>query len=138
VPSDIAAQNTEDGSRGGKKRHKQHLQGVTAMANSDGGDNEEAGGSGVARITTAIGSSKHQARSPTDHFERLLEEACPNHVYPIKHKLRDCGMMKNFMISGSLTQGIGIDEVQGKGDMTPFPEEDTVMMIYDGCPTLHV
>jgi hypothetical protein len=23
-----------------------------------------------------------------DHFERLLEETCPNHSYPVKHKLR--------------------------------------------------
>jgi hypothetical protein len=50
------------------------------VANGDGGDNEKAGGSGVACVTTAVGSSKRQARPPTDHFERLLEEACPNHT----------------------------------------------------------
>jgi hypothetical protein len=37
-----------------------------------------------------------------DCFEKLLEETYPNHAYPIKHKLRDCGMIKNFMASGSL------------------------------------
>jgi hypothetical protein len=42
-------------------------------------------------------SVNRQACPPTTHFERLLEEACPNHVYPIKHKLKDCDMMKNFM-----------------------------------------
>jgi hypothetical protein len=31
-----------------------------------------------------------------DHFEKFLEETCPNHVYPIKHKIRDCGMIKNL------------------------------------------
>jgi hypothetical protein len=42
-------------------------------------------------------------RPPTNHFERLLKETCPNHTYPIKHKLRECGMMKNFIALGSLT-----------------------------------
>jgi hypothetical protein len=41
----------------------------------------------------------------------LLKEACPNHVYPIKHKHKDCDMMKNFMISGSFTRGMELDEV---------------------------
>jgi hypothetical protein len=47
-------------------------------------------------------SGKHQARPPTDHFKKLLEETCPNHAYHIKNKLRDSGMMKNFKASGSL------------------------------------
>jgi hypothetical protein len=69
---------------------------------------------------------------PTDHFEKLLEETCPNHAYPVKHKLRDCGMMKNFMTSRSLTRGMEVDEVPDEGDATTFPGEDVVMMIYDG------
>jgi hypothetical protein len=48
----------------------------------------------------AIGSSKHQARPPMDHFEKLLEEAYPNHAYPIKHKLWDYGLVRSFMTSG--------------------------------------
>jgi hypothetical protein len=36
---------------------------------------------------TATRSGKCQARSPIDHIERLLEEAYPNHAYPVKHKL---------------------------------------------------
>jgi hypothetical protein len=96
VLSGITVQNAEEGARGDKKRCKQHLQGVAAVADSDGGDNKEADSSGVARVVTAAGNSKRLAWPPTDHFERLLEEVCPNHTYPIKHKLRDCGMMKNF------------------------------------------
>jgi hypothetical protein len=86
----------------------------------------------MARVATAAGSSKRQARPPIDHIERLLEEACPNHSYPIKHKLRGYGMMKNFMVLGSLTRGIGLDEASRESDAAPFPNEDTVMMIYDG------
>jgi hypothetical protein len=37
------------------------LQGIIVVANGDSGDNEEAGSSGVARIGTTVGSSKHQA-----------------------------------------------------------------------------
>jgi hypothetical protein len=55
------------------------------------------------RVMTTRRSSKHQAQPPTDHIEKLLEEAYPNHVYAIKNKLWECGMMKNFMVSGSLT-----------------------------------
>jgi hypothetical protein len=57
----------------------------------------------VVRVTASVGSGKRLARLPTDHFEKILEETCPNYAYPIKHKLRDCGVMKNFMASGSLT-----------------------------------
>jgi hypothetical protein len=72
------------------------------MADGDCVDNKEAVGSSVACIMTAAGSSRLHARPPTDHFERQLEEACPNQAYPVKHKIRDCGMIKNFMALGSL------------------------------------
>jgi hypothetical protein len=76
---------------------------------------------------------KRQARPLMDHFERLLEEAWPNHTYPVKHKLKDYGLKKNFMTSGSLTWGKELEgDPRGKGT-TPFPRE-VVMMVYDGCP----
>jgi hypothetical protein len=66
----------------GKKRHKQHPQRVMTAAGYDGGNNKEAGGSGVGHIATAAHSGKHHAQPPIDHFERLLEVAYPNHAYP--------------------------------------------------------
>jgi hypothetical protein len=83
---------------------------------------------------TAARSGKHQARPPIDHFKKLLEEAYPNHAYPVKHKLRDCDMMKNFMISGFRTQGIELDEVTDESDMMPFPGEAAFMTVYGGRP----
>jgi hypothetical protein len=71
---------------------------------------------------------------PTYHLERILEKACPNHAYPIMHKVRECGMMNNFMVSRSLTRGMELDKVLNEDDVTPFPREDTIMMIYNGCP----
>jgi hypothetical protein len=85
----------------------------------------------VARVVVTIGSGKRQAWPPTDHFEKLLEEMYPNHAYPVKYKLRDYDIMKNFMVSGSLTWGMEADEDLDEGGVPPFPREDTVMMIYD-------
>jgi hypothetical protein len=60
----------------------------------------------MVRIMAVVGSGKCQAQPPMDHFEKLLEETCPNHAYSVKHKHWDCGMIKNFMASGSLTRGM--------------------------------
>jgi hypothetical protein len=84
-------------------------------------------------VSAVAGSGKHQARPPTDLFEKILEETCPNHAYPVKHELRDCGMMNNFMSLGSLMRGMEADKDPDEGGATPFPGEDTVMTIYDGC-----
>jgi hypothetical protein len=65
-----------------------------------------------------------------DHFERLFEEVCPNHAYAIKHKLRDCSLMKNFMAKWSLSWGMEVDEAPIKDDATPFLGEGTVMTIF--------
>jgi hypothetical protein len=86
---------------------------------------------------TAARSGKHQARLPTNYSERLLEEACPNHAYPLKQKLKDCCMMKNFMTSGSLTRDKEPEEDLGRNDVMPFPRKDAVMTVYDdGHPPL--
>jgi hypothetical protein len=57
----------------------------------------EAGGSDMKCVSIAMHSDKHPWRLPTYHFKRLLEEACLNHAYPIRHKLKDCGKMKSFI-----------------------------------------
>jgi hypothetical protein len=43
-------------------------------------------------------------------------------------------MMKNFMILGSLTWGMELEEDSGGSDTMPFPWEDVVMTVYNGCP----
>jgi hypothetical protein len=134
VSSDAAIHDAKEGAKGSKKRRKQCPQWVTTTANYDGGNDEKADGSDMEHVAIAARSGKRQARPPTDHFGRLLNEVCPNHAYPVKHKLKDCDMMKNFMISWSLTQAIELDEDPGGSDTIPFPGEDAVMMVYDGCP----
>jgi hypothetical protein len=100
----------------------------------DDGNEWEAGGFDVRRISITANSDKHQARPPTDLFKRLLEEACPIHAYPIMHKFKDYDMMWSFMTLGSLTWGAELDEDPGGSDTMPFPRENAVSMVYGGCP----
>jgi hypothetical protein len=113
--------------RRGKKRCKQHPQVGMTMTDHDDG---KAGGFGRGCITAAMCNDKHQARPPTDHLKRLLEEACPNHAYSIRDKLKN----KSFMISGSLTRGTELEEDPGGSDTMPFPREDAIMTVYGGRP----
>jgi hypothetical protein len=129
VPSSIVVQ----GAKGGKKRRKRCPHGVAVTADYN---DKKTDDSDMEYIATAGCSVKCQAWPPTDHFERLFVEACPNHAYLIKHKLKDCGMMKNFMTSRSLTREKELEEDMGKSDSTPFNEEDAVMMVSGGCPSL--
>jgi hypothetical protein len=41
-------------------------------------------------------------------------------------------MMKNFMTLGALTKGKEPEGDMGRKGMTPFPEEEVIMMIYGG------
>jgi hypothetical protein len=96
--------------------------------------NGETAGSGMRHTLTAGCNDKRQARLPMDHFKRLLDEACPNHAYPVRHKLKDCGMMRSFMTSGSITWGAELDEGPDGSDMTPFPEKNVIMTLYGDAP----
>jgi hypothetical protein len=98
---DVAVHRAKEGVEGGKKRCKQWPQ--VTMTDHNDGNNGEAGGSSVRCILTTTHNDKWQARLLTDHFKSLLGEACPNHVYPVSLKLKDCGMRRSFMTSGSLT-----------------------------------
>jgi hypothetical protein len=114
APSDIVVQDTKEGAKGDKKRRKQCPQWVADIANYDSGNDEKAGGSIMGHVMTTTCSGKRQLWLPTNHFEKLLEEANPNHVYPVKQKLGDCDMMKNFMMSSSLTQGMELNDAPEK------------------------
>jgi hypothetical protein len=43
-------------------------------------------------------------------------------------------MMKNFIVSWPLTRDLEPKEDSGRRDVMPFPEEDAVLMVYDGHP----
>jgi hypothetical protein len=69
-----------------------------------------------------------------NYFKRLLEEACPNHAYPVRHELKNCDMMRCFMTSGSITWSAKLNEGSNGSDTTSFPKENVIMMVYGGCP----
>jgi hypothetical protein len=99
-------------------------------------DNIKVDSSAIECIAAAGRSIKCQAQPLIDHFKRLLEEACLNHVYPIKHKLKDYIMMKNFMTSGYLARYKEPEQDPGANDAMPFLGEDSVMTEGgDTCPT---
>jgi hypothetical protein len=66
-----------------------------------------------------------------DHLEKLLEATCLNHSYPIKHKLKNYTMMKNFMTSGALSRGKKFEGDPGGKGTTPAPKKTAVMAISD-------
>jgi hypothetical protein len=80
--------------------------------------------------------------APTrDHFEKLLDAPCPHHEVPVKHTLRECRLMKNYIKSTLKPktvdqldkQGPAHDDDDGPGAM--FPSEDgAVHMIFGGSP----
>jgi hypothetical protein len=57
----------------------------------------DAGDSDEELMVAAEHEFKCPARSPVDHFEKLLKATCPNHMFPVKHKLKECSMMTNYM-----------------------------------------
>jgi hypothetical protein len=74
------------------------------VAGNDGRD-EGVGDSGEECVVATGHDFKCQTRSPKDHFEKLLKATYLHHSYPIKHKLKDCTIMKKFMTSGAFSKG---------------------------------
>jgi hypothetical protein len=66
-----------------------------------------------------------------EHFEKLLKVTCPNHSYPIKHKLKNYTMMKKFMTSGAFSKGRKLEGDLGRKGAAPIPREVEVMTIFD-------
>jgi hypothetical protein len=80
--------------------------------------------------------------APTkDHFEKLLDAPCPHHEVPVKHTLRECRLMKNYVKSTLKPktadhpdkQGPSHDNDDGAGAMFPG-EDEAVHMIFGGSP----
>jgi glutamine synthetase len=64
---------------------------MTSCGNDNGW--EVVGGFGMGQVMTTAHGNRRLTRPPTNHFKRLVEEACLNHAYPVKNKHKDCGMM---------------------------------------------
>jgi hypothetical protein len=51
----------------------------------------------VERKTSRPKGNPTKPAPSKDHFERLLDAPCPHHEVPVKHPLRDCRLMKNYV-----------------------------------------
>jgi hypothetical protein len=104
----------------------------------DEGDNDKDAGDSDEELVIAKPNFKRQAQKPADHLEKLLKATYPNHTYPVRYKLKEYTMMKNYMTMGTFAR-----DKKPKGDSTgkaaaPFPEEKAIMLIYGGlAPTSH-
>jgi hypothetical protein len=69
-------------------------------------------------VASAERDFKRRTQLLKDHFKKVLEVACPHHPYPVKHKLRDCTMMKIFMSLGTSTAAAELARnLGGRGTM---------------------
>jgi hypothetical protein len=121
---------------GSKKRAKVAPQWVTVTTSYDDDDDKEAEGSDEEHVAGTKHDFKCQVRQLNDHFVKLPEATCPSHASPIKHKHKECTMMKNYMTLGALSKGKKPEgDPRGKA-AAPFPGEEAVMSIY-GRPVPH-
>jgi hypothetical protein len=124
---------TKRGIKNDKRGPRRRPQRVAVTASCEEDNNaKDVDDSDEELVAAAEHDFKRQARLPVDHFEKLLEVTCPNHTYHVKHKLKECTMMKNYMTTISLARS-----KKPEGDLvgrtaTPFPEEKAVMSIYSG------
>jgi hypothetical protein len=123
------ARKAAKGSKKGKKWHPQSV----AIATSNDGDDKEADDSNEEYVTAVKHDFKRQAWQPKDHFEKLFEAACQNHSYPVKHKVKNCTMMKNFMTSGALSRGKK-PEGEPRGRWATLKPEEAAVMTIVGWP----
>jgi hypothetical protein len=66
-----------------------------------------------------------------DHPKKLLEATYLHHLYPFKHKLNDCTMMKKFVTSGAFSKGRKSGGDPGGKSAVPIPGEAEVATIFD-------
>ena len=42
-------------------------------------------------------TGKQPQQSLPDHFNKLMDSPCTNHVYPVKHLYKDCELLKRLL-----------------------------------------
>jgi hypothetical protein len=65
--------------------------------------------------------NRTKAAPPKDHFERLLEAPCTHHEVPVKHALKDCRLMKNY-VNNTLKPKVA--DPQKKAALVPHNDDE--------------
>jgi len=79
------------------------------------------------------GGQKPSEGTP-NHFEKLLEGPCLNHAFLVKHLLKDCSLMRQFLSRGSKKGEQGkdpaptMDDAEEKDNIFPMP--NSCLMIF--------
>jgi hypothetical protein len=79
-----------------------------------------------------MGCRRKQDESLQDDFEKILEATYPNHAYPVRHMLKECTMMKNYVTTGALAKGKNPKDDSSQKVAVTFLEEKVVMSMYGG------
>jgi hypothetical protein len=137
APTKTTIKRARKGTKGSKKGLKQWPYHVTIVTGYNG-DDEEADDSSKEGIAATEHDSRCQMRLPKNHFKKLLEATCLHHSYPVKHKLKDCTMMKKFMTWGGFSQGRKPGGDSGGKSAVLIPGEGEVMSIFDWLGRWHV
>jgi hypothetical protein len=95
----------------------------------------------VERKTSRPKGNPTKPAPSKDHFERLLDAPCPHHEVPVKHTLRECRLMKNY-VNGTLKTRTADQPKKGgpppdndDGAGAAYPGEDGVVhIIFEGSP----
>jgi hypothetical protein len=74
VSTEVTTQDAREGTQGGKMRCKQRLHEATTVTDDDSGNGKREEDSDMVRVMVVVGSGKHQAWLPIDHYEALVEE----------------------------------------------------------------
>jgi hypothetical protein len=77
-----------------------------------------------------------------DHFKMLLDAPCPHHEVPVRHSLKDCWLIKNY-VNDTLKPRTTDQPMKGgpppdndDGSRTAYPGEDgAAHMIFGGSPS---
>jgi len=82
---------------------------------------------------------QHERRQPrNEHFEQLLEKSCTNHGFPVKHKFKDCDLMKRLLRRAGRNWNDGrdkrppVDQEKEKPAEEKFPVVDRCLVIIGG------
>jgi hypothetical protein len=136
APPKASNKGTKRRARSDNRGPKRWPQQVTVTTSCDEGDNDkDVGDSDEELIATTESEVKCQARLLADHFEELLKVTCPNHRFPIRNKLKECPMMKNYMTMRTFVRGKKHESDSTGRAAAPFHEERADMLIYGGSPS---
>ena len=97
-------------------------------------NNKHKGGEYIASVERKPGKAPEDD-SPR-FFDDLLEKPCPNHAYPVKHLLKNCGLAKRWFCNnakrGEQKKKPEPEDAAKKEKQGGFPETDGCLMIFGG------